>query len=130
MTKNVNKNAPLYKAVTKSTFKPSKGRKFEFDSMTTPDDSLSIRQLLINHTRGLGNVPTRNGIYTEDEVAPRYVDLNDRKNAVDELRHRIDLAKAEIEKEKKAAEEAKSTILSPRGSGGSPSTTEEAPQGA
>ena len=129
MTKNENKNAPSYKVVTKSNFKPSKGRKFKFDSMTTPDDSLSIRQLLINHTRGLGNVPTRNGIYTEDEIAPRYTDLNDRKNAVDELRQRIDLAKEQIENEK-AAQKAKSTILSSGGSGSSPSTTEEAPQGA
>ena len=60
MRKNVKKNVPLtYKAVTKSNFKPSEGRKFNLDSMTTPDDSLSVRQLLINHTRGLGNTPPR-----------------------------------------------------------------------
>lgn len=113
MRKNVKKNVPLtYKAVTKSNFKPSEGRKFNLDSMTTPDDSLSVRQLLINHTRGLGNTPTRDGMYTGDDVAPRYVDLNDRKNAVDELRHRIDLVKEQIEKEKTQKETSISDAVS------------------
>lgn len=129
MKKNENKSVNSYRVVTKSNFKPSEGRKFTLDSMTTPDDSLSVRQLLINHTRGLGHLPTRNGIYTGDTVAPNYVDLVDKKNAVDELRHRIDLAKEQIEKEK-AAKEAQSSIVSPGGSGGSPSTTKEAPEGA
>lgn len=129
MKKNENKSVNSYRVVTKSDFKPSKGRKFTLDSMTTPDDSLSVRQLLINHTRGLGNIPTRNGIYTGDTVAPNYVDLTDKKNAVDELRHRIDLVKAQIEKEK-AAQKAKSSISPSGGSGGLSSTTEEAPEGA
>ncbi len=126
MTKNGNKNELSYKAVTKSSYKPSKGRKFTTDSMTTPDDNLSIRQLLINHTRGLGNIPSRNGIFTEDQVAPRYDDLNDRKNAVDELRHRIDLTKAQIEKEK-ALKKVSSPLKSSDEQVAPGATTEQAP---
>jgi len=92
MTKSVKKSVNSFDVITRANYKPSNGRKFSEDSMTIPDDSLTIRQLLINHTRGLGNVPTREGIYTGDEVAPRYTDLNDRKNAVEALRQRIDFA--------------------------------------
>ena len=109
MKKNEKQNDSFYKTVTKANYKPSNGRKFTLDSKTLPDDSLSIKQLLINHTRGLGIVPTRNGIYTGDTVAPRYVDLNDRKDAVDALRQRIDAAKESIAKEQAQKE---STSLS------------------
>ncbi len=80
--------------------KPSKGESNNLQSMTSPDESLSVRQLLINHTRGLGGVSTREGIYTEEQIAPRYTDLLDRKAALADLKHRIDTAKADIEKEK------------------------------
>lgn len=126
MRKNEKKNEHSFNVTTRANYKPSNGRKFTLDSMTTPDDSLTVRQLLINHTRGLGNVPTRDGIYTGDEVAPRYMDLNDRKNAVDELRRRIDLAKEQIEREK-ANKEAKSKILTSDSQVDQGSTTEEAP---
>lgn len=129
MTKNGKKSAPLYKVVTKAKYKPFNGRKFTLDSMTTPDDSLSVRQLLINHTRGLGHVPTRNGIYTGDEVAPRYTDLNDRKEAIDELRRKIDLAKDQIEKDKAQKEASISNAASVENVDQG-STKEEAPQGA
>lgn len=129
MRKNVKKNEPLYKVVTKSTYKPVEGRKFSLDSMTTPDDSLSVRQLLINYTRGLSPAPHRQGIYTGDEIAPRFVDLNDRKAAVDELRQRIEQAKEQIAQDK-AHKEAKSKILSSGEQVDQGSTTEEAPQGA
>lgn len=100
MKKSVKQNDSLYRTVTKANYKPLEGRKFSQDSMTIPDDSLSVKQLLINHTRGLGVVPTRQGIYTGDTVAPRYTDLNDRKNAVDELRQKIEFAKKQIQEEK------------------------------
>jgi hypothetical protein len=77
-----------------------KGESSNLQSMTSPDESLSVRQLLINHTRGLGGVSTREGIYTEDQVAPRYTDLLDRQKALADLKHRIDTAKADIENEK------------------------------
>lgn len=104
MKKSVKQNDNSYNVVTKANFKPSEGRKFNLQSMTIPDDSLSIKQLLINHTRGLGIVPTREGIYTGDTVAPRYTDLNDRKDAVDKLRQDIEFAKEQIklERERKA----------------------------
>ena len=100
MKKSVKQNDNSYKIVTKADYKPVNGRKFTLDSKTLPDDSLSIKQLLINHTRGLGIVPTRNGIYTGDTVAPRYVDLNDRKDAVEKLRQDIEFAKEQIKIER------------------------------
>lgn len=101
MKKSVKQNDSFYRTVTKANYKPSEGRKFTLDSMTIPDDSLSVKQLLINHTRGLGVVPTRQGIYTGDTVAPRYTDLNDRKDAVETLRQRIEFAKEQIENERR-----------------------------
>ncbi len=108
MKKSVKQNDNLYDVVTKANYKPSEGRKFTLDSMTIPDDSLTVRQLLINHTRGLGVVPTRQGIYTGDTVAPVYRDLTDQKNAQDALREQIEFAKEQIEKERQ--QKAQSSI--------------------
>lgn len=80
---------PSKKVVTTMTYKPSKGEINNSDSMTTPNDTLSIRQLLINHSRGLGNLPNINGVYTEDQTAPRYSDPLDRLRDVENLKERI-----------------------------------------
>jgi len=108
MKKSVKQSDNSYNVVTKPNYKPSEGRKFTLDSMTIPDDSLSVRQLLINHTRGLGVVPTRQGIYTGDTVAPVYKDLTDQKNAQEHLREQIEFAKQQIEEERQ--QKAQSSI--------------------
>lgn len=80
---------PFKKVVTTMNYKPSKGEINDQDSETIPNDTLSIRQLLINHSRGLGNLPNRNGVYTEDEVAPVYTDPLERLRDIDNLKQRI-----------------------------------------
>ena len=77
------------KVVTRLQYKPSKGETNTKDSLTIPNDTLSIRQLLINHSRGLGTLPHSHGIYTEDEVAPKYSDPLDRLRDIDNLKQRI-----------------------------------------
>lgn len=85
MTKNVKKSGPLSR--DKFSKKLPKRKTQVFDSMTIPNDSLTIRQLLINHTRGVGVLPSRQGIFTEDEVAPRYRDITEKMDDLDRLKH-------------------------------------------
>jgi hypothetical protein len=80
---------PSKKVVTTMNYKRSKGEINNLDSMTIPNDTLSIRQLLINHSRGLGNLPNIHGVYTEDQVAPRYSDPLDRLRDMENLKDRI-----------------------------------------
>lgn len=93
MTKNVKKKELL----SRDKFsKPLPKRKTQvFDSMTIPNDSLTIRQLLINHTRGVGVLPSRQGIYTDDEIAPRYRDITEKMYDLDRLKHLQDQAQQE-----------------------------------
>lgn len=108
---NANKRKPVQKFKSQYQNNGFKPEIFDGLSMTTPNESLSVRQLLINHTRGLGTVSTREGIYTEDQVAPKYTDILDRHNALQDLKNRIESAKADIEKEK-AHKDLKSSALS------------------
>jgi len=87
--KTKNSETPSKKVVTRLQYKPSKGETNSQDSLTIPNDTLSIRQLLINHSRGLGNLPHNHGIYTEGELAPQYVDPLDRLRDIDNLKQRI-----------------------------------------
>lgn len=80
---------PSKKVVTTMNYKRSKGEINNLDSLTIPNDTLSIRQLLINHSRGLGNLPNINGVYTEDQLAPRYSDPLDRLRDMENLKDRI-----------------------------------------
>lgn len=113
--KTKNSEIPFKKVVTTMTYRPSKGEINDQESMTIPNDTLSIRQLLINHSRGLGNLPHNPGVYTEGEVAPKYVDPLDRLRDIDNLKQRIsDFEKAEkqtnAQKEQTAKEAVQSSI--------------------
>lgn len=108
---------PFKKVVTTMNYKPSKGEINDQDSETIPNDTLSIRQLLINHSRGLGNLPNRNGVYTEDEVAPVYTDPLERLRDIDNLKQRIaDFEESEkqnhVRQEQTAKEEVQPTVES------------------
>lgn len=108
---------PSKRVVTTMTYKPSKGEINDRDSETIPNDTLSIRQLLINHSRGLGNLPNRNGVYTEDEVAPVYTDPLERLRDIENLKQRIsDFEESEkqskVQQEQTAKEEVQPTVES------------------
>jgi hypothetical protein len=108
---------PSKRVVTTMNYKPSKGEINDQDSETIPNDTLSIRQLLINHSRGLGNLPNRQGVYTEDEVAPVYTDPLERLRDIENLKQRIsDFEEFEkqnnVLKEQTAKEEVQPTVES------------------
>jgi hypothetical protein len=100
---------PLYKG-TSVDKKPGK-------SLTRPDMSMSIPELLLNHSRGLGlGDHTNNGEYFDVEI-PRFDDITDEIAYKQELRQRLqdldDKYKSEklnYEKSKdKSEEESKNT---------------------
>lgn len=106
---------PSKRVVTTMNYKPSKGEINDQDSETIPNDTLSIRQLLINHSRGLGNLPNRHGVYTEDEVAPVYTDPLERLRDIENLKQRItDFEESEkqskVQQEQTAKEEVQPTV--------------------
>lgn len=83
-------------------------------SKTIPDMTLSMRQLLDNHTRGVASaVKHYDGQYFEDQEIPIFDDLTDAL----EYRKEIDLQVKELEKrikaDKKAAAERKKPKDSP-----------------
>ena len=102
------------KVVTRLQYKPSKGETNTQDSLTIPNDTLSIRQLLENHARGLGDLPYRSGVYTEGYPAPRYMDPTERQWDLNNLKERI-VEFEEKEKQSNAQKEqpAKEDVQSP-----------------
>jgi uncharacterized membrane protein YukC len=76
------------------------------DSKTLPDQTLSIQQLLINHTRGIpSNVSQREGEYFDTEI-PRHDDIIDAKEYAESLQER----KKELEEQAKIDEKEISAI--------------------
>lgn len=83
-------------------------------SLTVPDQTLTLRQLLLNHTRGHDLPPERNAVYNEDFDIPdpRKLDLTDLENnraSLSEKKSSIEsdlrqLKKMALEREKKAKE--------------------------
>lgn len=72
---------------------------------TVPDQHLTIRQLLINHTRGLHSEASHNEpIYTDQEI-PRFNDLNDVVEYKQQLQDREDELKEQIKAEKAEAKQ-------------------------
>lgn len=86
----------------------------EFEpSQTVPDQNLSVRQLLKNHSRGMGiGVPAKEGIYSEIEV-PVFTDLTDVLAYNDDLLERQQALKDEltlVQEKRKLAEEEKARL--------------------
>lgn len=85
-------------------YKPYEGKIFTQPSMTVPDETMSIRELLSRHVNGL---PVENGkvpLYDEDEssdgINPKTLDLTDwdelKRNAAATIKkHKANLAKAQ-----------------------------------
>lgn len=88
-TKSVKSAQPVQKFRTQydDTYEGVKGEKNDMESLTVPDDCLSLRQLMINHTRGIGGTAVhRAGIFTGDAVAPRDTDLTDTQARIEALK--------------------------------------------
>ena len=59
-------------------YKGAEGKVFKGESMTRPEDIMSLKQLLHNHTRNIQtNASHHEGIYTEEQVVPQIRDMND-----------------------------------------------------
>lgn len=66
------------------------------DHQTRPDMTIPLEQMLINHTRGLGGLQFREGIYTDDVEAPWYTDILELKEHKEELVRKQKEIEAEI----------------------------------
>lgn len=71
-------------------YQGSPGESSNLESMTIPDETLTVRQLLINHSRGIGIPQPKQGIFTGDTVAPKPSDLVDEKSRVEALKTQIE----------------------------------------
>lgn len=82
-----------------------RGEHSDLASLTVPDQDLSLRQLLDNHTRGIGNVSAYTPVYNGDEYVPhpRSLDLTD----LDQLRRdnaeKLEKARLAIRETKRAS---------------------------
>lgn len=84
-------------------YKPSKGEKTDPISLTTPDMSLTVRELLVNHSRGIGvNVKDYGQDNYFDTEIPVFQDLNDVKEYREHLVEIIKQVENEIKKKKDA----------------------------
>lgn len=90
-----------------ANYKGEKGEKHTMESMTKPNDSLSLRQLLINHTRNIpSNINVYPEIYTGDEVLPRPIDLTEILERREDLEAQVEELNKKIAEEKAAAKKA------------------------
>ena len=86
--------------------KPPVLPKYDKESLTQPDMSLTVRQIMNNHTRGHGlGVKTREGIYSESEI-PVFEDISDMQNHLEYLKEQEEILQREIKEEQKKAKEA------------------------
>lgn len=100
----------------------NKGEINDMEPLVVPDDSLSLRQLMINHTRGIPSPggSYREGIYTGDTLVPTETRQIDRAEAIkrvlvkgEDLTEQVQEEQEELKKqkrnEKKSKEAQKST---------------------
>lgn len=86
-------------------YKGTPGKKVKEGSDTIPDLSLTIRQLLENHTRGMdGNVQVRKPIYLDTPV-PNIQDITEVMAYRDKLNEMIEKTNEFIKKEREAKKE-------------------------
>lgn len=87
------------------SYKGSEGEKNTMQSETKPNETLTLRQLLINHTKGIGtNARDLGGIYTGDQLAPRFKDVTEYMEHQEMLKNRqIDLEESIKEMEEEQA---------------------------
>ena len=87
-------------------YKPNKGSDNQDESVTQPDMTLSLRQIMMNHTRGIGlGVNINQGIYSETDVH-YFDDFTDMVEHAEYLQEQTDIINREIEAENKKRKEA------------------------
>lgn len=98
-------SAPKFK-MQFNKIEPSKGEINTEPSKTVPDQNLSIRQLLYNHTRGIPSMTSmKEPLYFDREV-PQIDDLTDLQAFREEVKQMEDDVKTAIGIETDAAKEA------------------------
>lgn len=111
-TRRTSKQLELpFKTQFNPNYKPDEGETITDQSQTIPNDCLSLKQLLINHSRGLHSTTVeRNGVYTGDQIAHRFTDVTeviDHKNSLAgkqlDLEDQINEELKEAEEKRKAA---------------------------
>lgn len=96
MESRKSKTYPIVRRQFDPSYNGTPGIEIKGKSMTVPDQTLSVKQLLQNHTRGLPTGATNyEGIYTGDTVAPNFGDMVDR----DEWMEKQAARKAEVQEE-------------------------------
>lgn len=98
--------------VTSATYLPQKGEVNNSPSMTVPDQTLSLRNLMLNHTRGHQLPIAPPAIYDEENFVPNpktldLVDLEERRYALEDkaLELQDTIRMEQQEKNRKLAEE-------------------------
>lgn len=81
------------------------GEVITLESMTVPDETLTVRQLLINHSRGIGIPGAKQGVFTGDIVAPVPKDLVDEKERVEALKTQLEETTENAKRELEEAEQ-------------------------
>jgi hypothetical protein len=82
------------------TYKGSKGVQIEGESMTEPDLTMTLSQLLERHSRGK-EIPMRAPVFFQTEI-PTFSDLTDIERYRDQLKRRLDETNEFITKEVEA----------------------------
>lgn len=87
-------------------YQPNKGSDNQDESVTQPDMTLSLRQIMKNHTRGVGlGVALKEGIYSDTDV--RYFeDITDMVEHAEYLQEQAEIFNKEIEEQEKKRKEA------------------------
>lgn len=95
-------------------YQGSQGEINNLESVTIPDMNLTIRQLLINHTRGIGSDEIyKEGIYSDIEI-PRFTDLNDMEDYKEMLLQKQEELEAQIKHEKSEARKKRDSERNPK----------------
>lgn len=106
---NVSKQGGRIRVQFDIDYKGSKGQVVSSDSDTMPDMTLTVRQLLENHTRGKdSNVFVRQPLYFETQI-PTLTDITDvdkfKKSLEERLKQVNDFLKNEKEKQKESKDQ-------------------------
>lgn len=95
-------NALTFRRQFNPNLPPAKGEINTLPSVTVPDQSLTIKQLLLNHSRGIhSDIADNQGEYFEDEEIRTYYDMNDIAEHKQELIQRSQAIKERIKDEDK-----------------------------
>lgn len=107
----VNKNNMKIQRQFNPKYKGHPGVKIPGESCTQPDQSMSLEQLLKNHTRGIpSDVQHRNPIFSGDEILNQHMDLNELEDLRIANRERTIELNKKIKDEQNEAKELRDAI--------------------